>query len=468
MKFLSLVTSFVFLPAFLLFAQIEEFGINDLGITSLAISSPDMAQENQILVAGTDSNGVYLYCFGMDCGWQQIGFAGVPVSAVGIQSVGAGPADWQRIYAALPADSSRPDSGLVYYYDYPPGFGWVRADSGLNRDSVKTITSFTAIGYGGHEPHQPVFCCAETNVIFQKYPESDWAVSWQGDSINFYRVLYNTQPRSGMQGVIWAGGGTIPPALWSFVIFAFSSDYGQSWNPISAGIGEIYSCYSIASSIGNSDTLYAGLNYGAIIKSCDAGNQWKKTELDAGNTTFYGLAVNPQNPDHLIAGGVADSNVFALYESRDGGQTWADLGVDCDLSGITCMVGREEDQNFAIYFGTQRKGVYVYRTPLTGIEHQPSAHLPGQTVLYPNYPNPFNPQTTIVFQSGRKDAVSLAIYDINGRKIRQLIRAVLPAGKHVQMWDGRDDAGNLSASGIYIVSLKVGREKLMRKIILEK
>ena len=78
-------------------------------------------------------------------------------------------------------------------------------------------------------------------------------------------------------------------------------------------------------------------------------------------------------------------------------------------------------------------------------------------MLSPNYPNPFNPSTTIEFTLPLNKLISLRIYDMTGREVRSLIApAEYPAGKHAAIWDGKDNAGQAVASGQYIYRLEFG------------
>jgi subtilisin family serine protease len=75
--------------------------------------------------------------------------------------------------------------------------------------------------------------------------------------------------------------------------------------------------------------------------------------------------------------------------------------------------------------------------------------------LLPSHPNPFNPLTVIPFELTRAAQVELAVYDLSGRKVRQLLGLVVrQAGLHQTSWDGRDDLGRFTAAGVYMVRLK--------------
>ncbi|MCH7529058.1 MAG: T9SS type A sorting domain-containing protein [Candidatus Marinimicrobia bacterium] len=72
-----------------------------------------------------------------------------------------------------------------------------------------------------------------------------------------------------------------------------------------------------------------------------------------------------------------------------------------------------------------------------------------------NYPNPFNPATTIEFTLPRREPVRIVVYDLLGRSVRQLTSATLEPGRQSISWDGRDDHGRQVATGMYIYRLLV-------------
>jgi hypothetical protein len=87
----------------------------------------------------------------------------------------------------------------------------------------------------------------------------------------------------------------------------------------------------------------------------------------------------------------------------------------------------------------------------TGVE-APAA--PAATArLFPARPNPFNPHTTLSYQLDRPGTVRLALFDLHGRLVRELVRGDRPAGRHEVVWDGLDRHGLGCASGVYFVQL---------------
>jgi len=93
---------------------------------------------------------------------------------------------------------------------------------------------------------------------------------------------------------------------------------------------------------------------------------------------------------------------------------------------------------------------------------------PVQLVLRPNYPNPFNPSTTVPFEIARPGRVRLAVFDLAGRQIAVLADREFPAGYHEEVWTGTDAAGRRVPSGAYYVRLESGGEIRMRQMMLLK
>lgn len=100
---------------------------------------------------------------------------------------------------------------------------------------------------------------------------------------------------------------------------------------------------------------------------------------------------------------------------------------------------------------------------------------PGETMLHPNYPNPFsasgtfgNAQTNIRYQLKASAPVSIAIYSLLGQKVRTLIKLQQPAGFYSVVWDGADDDGEEVTSGIYVYEMSAGDFRERRKLVMVK
>ena len=88
--------------------------------------------------------------------------------------------------------------------------------------------------------------------------------------------------------------------------------------------------------------------------------------------------------------------------------------------------------------------------------------------LLSNYPNPFNPMTTISYQLERADHVRIEILDVHGRLITTLVNAPKTPGIHEIVWDARDSRGIFLASGLYFCKLNNSKESFITKMILTK
>ena len=85
-----------------------------------------------------------------------------------------------------------------------------------------------------------------------------------------------------------------------------------------------------------------------------------------------------------------------------------------------------------------------------------------------NFPNPFNPITTISFQIKEQGQVAVRIYDITGRQIRELVNENRSAGEYQVVWDGRDASGFQVASGVYFFSVQCNGFQQTKKMTLMK
>ncbi len=94
--------------------------------------------------------------------------------------------------------------------------------------------------------------------------------------------------------------------------------------------------------------------------------------------------------------------------------------------------------------------------------------LPRVFALHPNYPNPFNPETTISFDIPERSRVQLTIYDLLGKKITVLSDGVTVAGSHTIRWSGTDTFGLTVGSGVYILRFDAGEFSQTRKMLLLK
>jgi FlgD Ig-like domain len=86
--------------------------------------------------------------------------------------------------------------------------------------------------------------------------------------------------------------------------------------------------------------------------------------------------------------------------------------------------------------------------------------------LKANYPNPFNPRTTIAFELASSQSVRLSVYSLDGRLVRHLADGVRGEGSHEVLWDGLDNRGSAVPSGTYFYRLQAGSVDQTRSMVL--
>jgi|GEM_PF-785083 len=94
--------------------------------------------------------------------------------------------------------------------------------------------------------------------------------------------------------------------------------------------------------------------------------------------------------------------------------------------------------------------------------------IPSKFVLHNNYPNPFNPKTTLRYELPDQTHVNLVIYDILGREVKVLVNGIQPSGYHQTIWDGRDHSGKSVSAGMYFYRIQAGSFSKVQKMVLLK
>ncbi len=85
-----------------------------------------------------------------------------------------------------------------------------------------------------------------------------------------------------------------------------------------------------------------------------------------------------------------------------------------------------------------------------------------------NYPNPFNPETTISFSLADKSDVTIEVFNILGQKVKTLVSGKMEAGTHSIVWEGKDQYDHQVGSGVYFYKMKTGRYVSVKKMLLIK
>ncbi len=249
-----------------------------------------------------------------------------------------------------------------------------------------------------------------------------------------------------------------------------SSDFGDTFSPVptpaSLAQGRISGLATHPTQDQTAFVLFSVARAPKILRTQDLGQTWEDLSGFAGSAgpstngfpdvAVYDLLVIPERPFEIWAG-----TEIGLFISKDNGVSWfmADNGLPSVSIWQIRVVGDR------VIIATHGRGVWSVDQALSvAVEEGPEpTSLPSAVSLAQNYPNPFNPQTTISFTLSETESVSLAVYDITGRKIATLLKDRMPPGSHSVNFD----ASNL-ASGTYLYRLKVGEITKTKTMILIK
>ena len=95
-------------------------------------------------------------------------------------------------------------------------------------------------------------------------------------------------------------------------------------------------------------------------------------------------------------------------------------------------------------------------------------NIPSGFSLSANYPNPFNPETTISYTLPEASKVKITIYNLLGQHVKTLMNEFKPVGDYSVQWDGKNDAGEKLTSGVYIYRMQAGSFVESKKLMMMK
>jgi len=204
------------------------------------------------------------------------------------------------------------------------------------------------------------------------------------------------------------------------------------------------------------------------------GSQTLTTDLSGTNGwQWFNVEITPQSnylffDIRLEAYSASGGNVFALFDNV-GLIQWTEWQASSQLQNIVnpndyyWIQSRttEKIKSLTLNFSENR---YL----LSPVRATPQ-DLPLSNVMnLAAYPNPFNPNTTISFVLREQDRIQIDIYNIKGQKVKSLEDGQLSAGEYRYLWNGKDQQGKKTASGVYLIRVKNSLGTSIRKVMLMK
>ena len=141
-----------------------------------------------------------------------------------------------------------------------------------------------------------------------------------------------------------------------------------------------------------------------------------------------------------------------------------DKGLD---STLTLMVPEDNSHQFSAiiqYKFLDNNGNYL----LNNIADINIDLLPKEFAVYNNYPNPFNPITTVLYELPDSRNVQIRLIDLMGRTIKSINLDGVAPGRHSYIWNGTNELGNLVSTGIYFIQINAGSDTAIKKMLLLK
>jgi hypothetical protein len=195
-----------------------------------------------------------------------------------------------------------------------------------------------------------------------------------------------------------------------------------------------------------------------ILRTNNAGQTWE--DLGQIYDDRYTVALDIEFVDALTGWVITSGGI--IWKTNDGGLTWKQQTINSQVAlttvdFVTPQVGFLADNGGNIY-RTVTGGTVVVK-----VRNSPLPHDYG---LFPNFPNPCNPETVLKFTLPKQERVILEIFTLAGQKVKALVSAEMNAGEYLAHWDGTNAQGEKMPSGVYFAVMKAGGQVRLQKMAL--
>ncbi len=241
----------------------------------------------------------------------------------------------------------------------------------------------------------------------------------------------------------------------------YSFDGGENWSDSGYSGPSAHYFYGTAIVHSHTDPLTAyvggsGYNGPGVYKTVDGGITWSRMGSNLPPTLVYDLALESADNEVLYAATEAGP-----YKYQDALNGWQYIGgTEAPITTYWSVESVPADD--LMRFGTYGRGIWDFDTaPAVSPVHE-NVSLPAAFALE-NFPNPFNPSTTLRFNLTQEGPAQVDVFDLAGHRLVRLHSGDLSAGLHEFRWNGRSADGKGCSSGVYLATVRaLGRTETLR------
>ena len=356
------------------------------------------------------------------------------VQSVRVLDLKMHPQDVNILYAALGWSSYTVSPTILKTTN--AGLYWFQADSGI---VLPPVTGFDVIEI---DPLDPEILFVGSVAIAgggNLYRTTNGGQSWipLADTTRLLQGVISIAVHPETTSIVYAG------TPWNGDLLR-TRDGGESWSL--TGLHDVQAINSVAIDPQEPQVVYATSppGYGILWKSIDGGNTWTTSNTGLPISSGGPIAIDRTNR-HVYVGVGGDSATGGIHLSTNLGQTWQRMGgLNVIHRWSAFFIAQEERE---LYLGTSQFG--LFRTTLITSIETSQLTPPTSPLLLQSYPNPFNSSTTLEYSITNTTQVTIALFNILGKEVKELANEKKPPGRYTV----RFHADNLS-SGIYICRLQ--------------
>ncbi|NQT63755.1 MAG: T9SS type A sorting domain-containing protein [Candidatus Marinimicrobia bacterium] len=198
-----------------------------------------------------------------------------------------------------------------------------------------------------------------------------------------------------------------------------------------------------------------------IYISNNYGDSWDLWNEHSPSLMASEIIIDPNNPTHLYL-----ATTDSVFFSDDFGESWSDYTFNISEISFGLQRLTYDSINNRLFAGSYWSGLYSLDLNTVAIDREDLIELgPNRYKITKIYPNPFNPSTTIQYDLPENSDVSLVIYDVTGREVKNLVSKMQSPGSYNVSWDGSGRDGQQLAGGMYFARLQAGEYSSVVKMV---